>query len=186
MSLHTPNQWVSVWHYKHCQYFPCCPASLQRKVHTDSIKSLIFHFHSIVFCWLIFTARFQACYFCFQVPFDSLISCFSSFLLEEGSSACTERPPCTSKDFFQIHTPCDKEGKVSRRHDTIFQLTYLIAISAFENKVVLFRNPSPTYFPSFASSIESEALGLLFACPSCLCKNLPGMGLLKGCVLVRW
>uniref|UniRef100_A0A8C9N352 Endosome-lysosome associated apoptosis and autophagy regulator family member 2 n=1 Tax=Serinus canaria TaxID=9135 RepID=A0A8C9N352_SERCA len=29
----------------------------------------------------------------------------------EGSSACVERPPCTSKDFFQIHTPCDKEGK---------------------------------------------------------------------------
>uniref|UniRef100_A0A8C6YTH8 MRH domain-containing protein n=1 Tax=Nothoprocta perdicaria TaxID=30464 RepID=A0A8C6YTH8_NOTPE len=29
----------------------------------------------------------------------------------EGSSECTERPPCTSKDFFQIHTPCDKEGK---------------------------------------------------------------------------
>ncbi|KAF2975990.1 hypothetical protein EK904_012718, partial [Melospiza melodia maxima] len=44
-------------------------------------------------------------------PFDNLISCFSPFLLEEGSSACIERPPCTSKDFFQIHTPCDKEGK---------------------------------------------------------------------------
>uniref|UniRef100_A0A8C0C1B0 Endosome-lysosome associated apoptosis and autophagy regulator family member 2 n=1 Tax=Buteo japonicus TaxID=224669 RepID=A0A8C0C1B0_9AVES len=28
-----------------------------------------------------------------------------------GSSACIERPPCTNKDFFQIHTPCDKEGK---------------------------------------------------------------------------
>uniref|UniRef100_A0A8B9P7E7 KIAA1324 like n=1 Tax=Apteryx owenii TaxID=8824 RepID=A0A8B9P7E7_APTOW len=28
-----------------------------------------------------------------------------------GSSECTERPPCTNKDFFQIHTPCDKEGK---------------------------------------------------------------------------
>ncbi|TRZ16077.1 hypothetical protein HGM15179_011034 [Zosterops borbonicus] len=33
------------------------------------------------------------------------------YYAEEGSSACTERPPCTSKDFFQIHTPCDKEGK---------------------------------------------------------------------------
>lgn len=101
---------------------------------------------------------FQACYVCFQGSFDSLISCFSPFLLEEGSSACTERPPCTSKDFFQIHTPCDKEGKVSRRHDSIYQLTDLIAISAFENKVALFRNP----FPNFASSIESEALNLPF------------------------
>uniref|UniRef100_A0A8C5IE98 KIAA1324 like n=1 Tax=Junco hyemalis TaxID=40217 RepID=A0A8C5IE98_JUNHY len=33
------------------------------------------------------------------------------YYAEEGSSACIERPPCTSKDFFQIHTPCDKEGK---------------------------------------------------------------------------
>ncbi|PNJ58421.1 KIAA1324L isoform 2 [Pongo abelii] len=30
---------------------------------------------------------------------------------EEGSSECTERPPCTTKDYFQIHTPCDEEGK---------------------------------------------------------------------------
>ncbi|KAM7178402.1 endosome/lysosome-associated apoptosis and autophagy regulator family member 2 isoform 2-T2 [Macrochelys suwanniensis] len=30
---------------------------------------------------------------------------------DEGSSQCTERPPCTNKDFFQIHTLCDKEGK---------------------------------------------------------------------------
>uniref|UniRef100_A0A8D0H4Q2 Endosome-lysosome associated apoptosis and autophagy regulator family member 2 n=1 Tax=Sphenodon punctatus TaxID=8508 RepID=A0A8D0H4Q2_SPHPU len=30
---------------------------------------------------------------------------------DEGSSECTERPPCTNKDFFQIHTPCDKDGK---------------------------------------------------------------------------
>uniref|UniRef100_A0A8C3L377 KIAA1324 like n=1 Tax=Chrysolophus pictus TaxID=9089 RepID=A0A8C3L377_CHRPC len=33
------------------------------------------------------------------------------YYAEEGSSACIERPPCTNKDFFQIHTPCDKEGK---------------------------------------------------------------------------
>lgn len=31
---------------------------------------------------------------------------------EEGSSECMERPPCTTKDYFQIHTPCDEEGKV--------------------------------------------------------------------------
>ncbi|NXI70593.1 K132L protein, partial [Anseranas semipalmata] len=33
------------------------------------------------------------------------------YYADEGSSACIERPPCTNKDFFQIHTPCDKEGK---------------------------------------------------------------------------
>uniref|UniRef100_A0A9L0R1P5 Endosome-lysosome associated apoptosis and autophagy regulator family member 2 n=1 Tax=Equus caballus TaxID=9796 RepID=A0A9L0R1P5_HORSE len=30
---------------------------------------------------------------------------------EEGSSECMARPPCTTKDYFQIHTPCDKDGK---------------------------------------------------------------------------
>uniref|UniRef100_A0A8C9FJJ3 KIAA1324 like n=1 Tax=Pavo cristatus TaxID=9049 RepID=A0A8C9FJJ3_PAVCR len=41
------------------------------------------------------------------------------YYAEEGSSACIERPPCTNKDFFQIHTPCDKEGKVSKKPDII-------------------------------------------------------------------
>ncbi|RXM99135.1 UPF0577 protein KIAA1324-like, partial [Acipenser ruthenus] len=30
---------------------------------------------------------------------------------EEGSAGCTERPVCTIKDYFQVHTPCDKDGK---------------------------------------------------------------------------
>ncbi|XP_069765172.1 endosome/lysosome-associated apoptosis and autophagy regulator family member 2 [Narcine bancroftii] len=30
---------------------------------------------------------------------------------EEGSSKCQNRPPCTEKDYFQIHTPCDSERK---------------------------------------------------------------------------
>ncbi|XP_052536979.1 endosome/lysosome-associated apoptosis and autophagy regulator family member 2 isoform X2 [Tympanuchus pallidicinctus] len=37
--------------------------------------------------------------------------CKEEIYYAEGSSACIERPPCTNKDFFQIHTPCDKEGK---------------------------------------------------------------------------
>lgn len=57
------------------------------------------------------------------------------FFLEEGSSACIERPPCTSKDFFQIHTPCDKEGKVSEKPDIIYNLILLSVMSRFENKV---------------------------------------------------
>ncbi|GCC19983.1 hypothetical protein chiPu_0018657 [Chiloscyllium punctatum] len=30
---------------------------------------------------------------------------------EEGSSECKDRPPCTEKDYFQIHTRCDNERK---------------------------------------------------------------------------
>uniref|UniRef100_A0AAQ6A5U7 MRH domain-containing protein n=1 Tax=Amphiprion ocellaris TaxID=80972 RepID=A0AAQ6A5U7_AMPOC len=29
----------------------------------------------------------------------------------EGSGACKKRPPCSKKDYFQIHTACDHEGK---------------------------------------------------------------------------
>ncbi|XP_075998687.1 endosome/lysosome-associated apoptosis and autophagy regulator family member 2 [Genypterus blacodes] len=29
----------------------------------------------------------------------------------EGSAACKDRPPCSKKDYFQIHTACDNEGK---------------------------------------------------------------------------
>uniref|UniRef100_A0A674BPC2 Endosome-lysosome associated apoptosis and autophagy regulator family member 2 n=1 Tax=Salmo trutta TaxID=8032 RepID=A0A674BPC2_SALTR len=29
----------------------------------------------------------------------------------EGSAECKARPPCSKKDYFQIHTPCDLEGK---------------------------------------------------------------------------
>lgn len=30
---------------------------------------------------------------------------------EEGSVVCKERPPCSTKDYVQIHTACDHEGK---------------------------------------------------------------------------
>ncbi|XP_029952251.1 UPF0577 protein KIAA1324-like [Salarias fasciatus] len=29
----------------------------------------------------------------------------------EGSGTCKDRPPCSKKDYFQIHTACDHEGK---------------------------------------------------------------------------
>ncbi|XP_074050160.1 endosome/lysosome-associated apoptosis and autophagy regulator family member 2 isoform X2 [Macrotis lagotis] len=39
------------------------------------------------------------------------IKCRDTQFSDEGSSQCMERPPCTQKDYFQIHTPCDDEGK---------------------------------------------------------------------------
>uniref|UniRef100_A0A7N6BBL7 MRH domain-containing protein n=1 Tax=Anabas testudineus TaxID=64144 RepID=A0A7N6BBL7_ANATE len=38
-------------------------------------------------------------------------SCTPSFVFSEGSAACKDRPPCSKKDYFQIHTACDHEGK---------------------------------------------------------------------------
>uniref|UniRef100_A0A672IIG7 Si:ch211-233h19.2 n=1 Tax=Salarias fasciatus TaxID=181472 RepID=A0A672IIG7_SALFA len=35
----------------------------------------------------------------------------SSCTPSEGSGTCKDRPPCSKKDYFQIHTACDHEGK---------------------------------------------------------------------------
>lgn len=39
----------------------------------------------------------------------------SSLSQAEGSDACKNRPPCSKKDYFQIHTACDREGKVREK-----------------------------------------------------------------------
>lgn len=91
------------------------------------------------------------------------MSCFSPFLLEEGSSACIERPPCTSKDFFQIHTPCDKEGKVSRRHDWPYRYLCIWKQGSFFLGISF-----PITFQILLPALNlSEALGLSFACRLC-------------------
>ncbi|XP_078275547.1 endosome/lysosome-associated apoptosis and autophagy regulator family member 2-like [Rhinoraja longicauda] len=38
---------------------------------------------------------------------------------EEGSSKCQNRPPCTEKDYFQIHTPCDSAKKTQMMYKWI-------------------------------------------------------------------
>uniref|UniRef100_A0A671VMP3 Endosome-lysosome associated apoptosis and autophagy regulator family member 2a n=1 Tax=Sparus aurata TaxID=8175 RepID=A0A671VMP3_SPAAU len=35
----------------------------------------------------------------------------SSCTPSEGSATCKDKPPCSKKDYFQIHTACDHEGK---------------------------------------------------------------------------
>ncbi|XP_023609578.1 UPF0577 protein KIAA1324-like [Myotis lucifugus] len=58
---------------------------------------------------------------------------------EEGSGECMERPPCTTKDYFQIHTPCDEDGKI------VFRMHY--------NIVILMSNRPPT---SMTGAMGSE------------------------------
>ena len=54
-----------------------------------------------------------------------------SCVAEEGSSECMERPPCTSKDYFQIHTPCDEEGKVQAMFSHLYP-SFIHLFSYFE------------------------------------------------------
>uniref|UniRef100_A0A3Q1GPE9 Tyrosine-protein kinase ephrin type A/B receptor-like domain-containing protein n=1 Tax=Acanthochromis polyacanthus TaxID=80966 RepID=A0A3Q1GPE9_9TELE len=45
---------------------------------------------------------------------SSCTSCPEHHYSHEGWAECKVRPPCSEKDYFQIHTACDSEGKVSR------------------------------------------------------------------------
>lgn len=42
---------------------------------------------------------------------SSCTPCPKNQYSHEGWAECKERPPCSEKDYFQIHTPCDSEGK---------------------------------------------------------------------------
>ncbi len=50
---------------------------------------------------------------CIITPLPPL---FLTPLSDEGWAECKVRPPCSEKDYFQIHTACDSEGKVSSIH----------------------------------------------------------------------
>ena len=39
-----------------------------------------------------------------------------SWFSDEGWAECKVKPPCSQEDYFQIHTPCDSEGKVTHTH----------------------------------------------------------------------
>ncbi len=61
----------------------------------------------------------MACYYHFSKnPIQSsnkhVCVCVCVRVLEEGWSQCKERPPCSEKDYFQIHTACDSDGKVGK------------------------------------------------------------------------
>ena len=47
---------------------------------------------------------------------------------DEGWAECRERPACSEKDYFQIHTPCDSDGKVSL-HSTLHTHTHILTHS---------------------------------------------------------
>lgn len=52
----------------------------------------------------------------FSVANVILFRLITTFLSQaEGSAVCKDRPPCSRKDYFQIHTACDHEGKVKRK-----------------------------------------------------------------------
>ena len=59
-----------------------------------------------------------ACFYLWLAAFCIVTPSFSrpTPLSDEGWAECKVRPPCSEKDYFQIHTACDSEGKVSGVH----------------------------------------------------------------------
>uniref|UniRef100_A0A146ZIT8 Endosome-lysosome associated apoptosis and autophagy regulator family member 2a n=1 Tax=Fundulus heteroclitus TaxID=8078 RepID=A0A146ZIT8_FUNHE len=51
---------------------------------------------------------------------------------EEESAECKNRPPCSKKDYFQIHAPCDQEGKTKVMYKWIEPKICLEGVSGAE------------------------------------------------------
>lgn len=49
----------------------------------------------------------------------------------EGWAECKVRPPCSEKDYFQIHTACDSEGRVSSLGQWFFNFHRSTSIHGF-------------------------------------------------------
>lgn len=68
---------------------------------------------------------------CFYIQSPRLLIfavCLTS-LSDEGWAECKVRPPCSEKDYFQIHTACDSEGKVSDVHTSHISHTHTSTVS---------------------------------------------------------
>lgn len=73
-----------------------CPETQYSGIHSDS---------ALTHCVWVIPDLFICSYW--------LCDSFSlSFTPEEGWAECKEKPPCSEKDYFQIHTACDANGKV--------------------------------------------------------------------------
>ncbi|XP_039617411.1 UPF0577 protein KIAA1324-like homolog [Polypterus senegalus] len=81
---------------------------------------------------------------------------------EEGSAECKKRPVCSVSDYFQIHTPCDQEGKTQIMYKWIEPK---ICLHEAENAATLppsgEKLPCPPCNPGFFSNDTANC----FPCP---------------------
>uniref|UniRef100_A0AAY5KR10 MRH domain-containing protein n=1 Tax=Esox lucius TaxID=8010 RepID=A0AAY5KR10_ESOLU len=74
----------------------------------------------------------------------------STHYAPEGSSGCKARPPCSTKDYFQIHTPCDKEGKTQVMYRWVQPQICLVSVAGAETLPPSgAREPCPPCNPGF-------------------------------------
>ncbi|CAG04166.1 unnamed protein product, partial [Tetraodon nigroviridis] len=89
----------------------------------------------------------------------------------EGWAECKLRPPCSQKDFFQIHTACDGEGKVGslRRSHTPTSTHRLSGVCVwFEQTQVLYRWVEPKIcLENTSGAAALPPLGPREPCPPC-------------------
>ncbi|XP_077354841.1 endosome/lysosome-associated apoptosis and autophagy regulator family member 2-like [Festucalex cinctus] len=86
----------------------------------------------------------------------SCTACPENHYSLEGWAECKVRPPCADKDYFQIHTPCDSEGKTQAMYRWVEpkicdeNASGALALPASEA-----RKPCPPCNPGFHNSNDS-------------------------------
>lgn len=92
--------------------------SLQRSVCFLSVFSVLSKLSFLCVDQTCLLSGSVCCFICITVFCIITPPCplFSTLLSDEGWAECKARPPCSEKDYFQIHTACDSEGKVSSVH----------------------------------------------------------------------
>uniref|UniRef100_A0AAX7VU70 MRH domain-containing protein n=1 Tax=Astatotilapia calliptera TaxID=8154 RepID=A0AAX7VU70_ASTCA len=90
---------------------------------------------------------------------SSCTPCPEHHYSHEGWPECKERPPCSEKDYFQIHTACDSEGKTQVLYRWVEPKICVENITgAVELPATGQREPCPPCNPGYYNSNDSTCL----------------------------
>uniref|UniRef100_A0A3Q0S9U5 Endosome-lysosome associated apoptosis and autophagy regulator family member 2b n=1 Tax=Amphilophus citrinellus TaxID=61819 RepID=A0A3Q0S9U5_AMPCI len=106
-------------------------------------------------------------------------------LSDEGWAECKVRPPCSEKDYFQIHTACDSEGKTQVLYRWVEPKICVENVTgAMELPATGQRQPCPPCNPGYYNSNDSTCLPCppgthsdgTYACAQCPAGTEPVLG----------
>ncbi|MEQ2199640.1 Endosome/lysosome-associated apoptosis and autophagy regulator member 2 [Xenoophorus captivus] len=112
-------------------------------------------------------------------------ACPEHYYSHEGWAECKVRPPCLEKDYFQIHTACDSEGKTQVLYRWVEPKICVENVTgAVELPVTGQREPCPPCNPGYYNSNDSTCLPCppgthsdgTYACVECPAGTEPVLG----------
>uniref|UniRef100_A0A3Q1KDL3 MRH domain-containing protein n=1 Tax=Anabas testudineus TaxID=64144 RepID=A0A3Q1KDL3_ANATE len=116
---------------------------------------------------------------------SSCTRCPEHYYSHEGWAECKVRPPCSEKDYFQIHTACDSEGKTQVLYRWVEPKICLENITgSVELPETGQREPCPPCNPGYYNSNDSTCLPCppgthsdgTYACAECPAGTEPVLG----------